>query len=581
MNRGRNIKTSKSADLVSFKIFTDGDEIPASIQIESITVEKEINRIPTAQLRIIDGDTAIQDFKISNEDYFIPGKKIEIKAGYHSDEEIIFKGHIIKHSLKIRSNSSYLLIECKDQASALAIGRKSKIYNDALDSEIISEILSNTKLQADVEASEAKHTNLVQYDCSDWDFMIARAQANGKICIVDDGSVSVKTPDLKQEEIDTVAYGASLLEFDAEIDQRHQFGSISSRYWDAAQQAIVETIAESEDFELNGNISASKLAEINKPEGICLNYGGSGSADAQQKWANATALFNKMAKNRGRVRFQGIPACKPNTTMMLEGCGKRFNGKIYISAIRHEISEGQWTTDAQFGFDPMWFTDRFNICPQPAAGLFSAVHGLQIGIVTKLSGDPAGEFRIQVQCPLIEHESDGIWSRVTSLDAGENRGSFFLPEVGDEVIVGFINENPNDAVVLGMLNSSAKPSPFKATEENHEKGMITRSGMKLLFNDQDKRFSIITPAGKSLEIDEVLSCISLKDEHGNNFTMNEDGISVKTKGDLTFTADGDISLKGNNQTFTANAQFKAEGAAGAELSTGAVAVVKGSMVQIN
>ena len=581
MPTSRNIRTSRSSDLVTYKILISGNELPASFRILNILVEKELNRIPLARLIIDDGNPASQDFPASNAAFFIPGNEIEIKAGYHSDDKTIFKGIIIKHSLKIRAGQSQLMIDCRDQAVKLTSGRKSKYFFDSKDSDVMESILGTYSISKDVEATGFQHQKLVQYNSSDWDFIISRAQANGKVCIIDDGKITIKSPEYAQTEIETVAFGATILDFDAEIDARNQFSKVSSYAWDSAKQELVDLEAAGSNVTLNGNLSASDLASVIGLDNLQLKYGGSLPDNSLQDWANAKKLFNQLSKVRGRVKFQGIPACKPNTTLKLEGVGNRFNGKVYISAVRHEITEGQWTIDAQFGINPQWFTENFDVNDQPAAGLFPAIHGLHIGIVTQLESDPDGEDRIQIRCPMIENDSVGIWARVASLDAGENRGAFFRPEIEDEVIVGFINDNPNDPVVLGMLNSSAKPAPIQATDDNHEKGFVTRSEMKFIFNDDKKSVVLETPAGKKITIDEDAGVIKLEDENSNILTMDSSGIKIESAGNIELKASGDLKLEGTNITLTANAQFKAEGSAGAELSTGAIAVLKGSLVQIN
>ncbi|OFX59110.1 MAG: type IV secretion protein Rhs [Bacteroidetes bacterium GWB2_41_8] len=577
----RNIQTSRSADLVTFKVLIDGAELSASVNVLNISVEKEINRIPSAKLVITDGDPASQEFAVSNDTLLIPGKEIEIKAGYHSVDETIFKGIIIKHSLKIRPQYSLLIVECRDKAVKLTSGRKSKYYSDKKDSDIIDELVASYSLESDVAPTSQQHKELVQCDCTDWDFIVTRAQANGKVCVVDDGKVTVKAPDFSQAEVETVSYGATLLDFDAEIDVRNQFSKITSYAWDQSKQEVSETEAANPAVALNGNLSSSDLASVVGLDNLKLTYGGTTSDGSIQDWANARNLFNQLAKVRGRIKFQGIPACKPNTTLMLQGVGDRFNGKVYISAIRHEIAEGQWTTDAQFGVNPAWFTDNFNIASQPSSGLFAAIHGLQIGIVTQLESDPNNEHRIKIRCPLIDNTSDGIWARIASLDAGNERGAFFLPEISDEVIVGFINDNPNDAVVLGMLNSSAKPAPLQASDDNHEKGFVTRSKIKFIFNDDKKTVLLETPGEQRILIDDDAGEIKVEDKNGNKIVMDSSGIVLESAKDLTLKATGDIKIEGVNITASASAQFKGEGSAGAEISTSAVATLKGSMVQIN
>ena len=194
MNNTRTIQTSKSSDLITFKVIIEGEELSKKYQVKQILVNKEVNRIASATIVLIDGDASKQEFELSNEDLLIPGKKIEISAGYHSDEESIFKGMVIKHSLKIRANSALLIIECKDESVKLTIGRKSKYFYDSTDSDIFETIIDNYGLEKDVESTNYTHKELVQYHTSDWDFIVSRAQASGKLCFVDDGKITIKKP---------------------------------------------------------------------------------------------------------------------------------------------------------------------------------------------------------------------------------------------------------------------------------------------------------------------------------------------------------------------------------------------------
>ncbi|NOR75026.1 MAG: type VI secretion system tip protein VgrG [Draconibacterium sp.] len=581
MPEERTIQTSRSADLVTHKILVEGEQLSSTYQVMNIVVEKEINRIPTAKIVLLDGDPASQDFELSNQDLLIPGKEIEIKAGYHSDEETIFKGIVIKHNLKIRSNQSYLIIECKDKAVKLTVGRKSKYFYENKDSDIFEEIIDTYGLEKDIEATTVEHSELVQYNVSDWDFCVTRAQANGKVCVVDDGKVTIQKPKYDADEIETVSFGATMLDFDAEIDARNQVSKVTSYTWNSADQDLIEIEATDPQVNLNGNITADDLSYGIDLENFELKSGG-GAFDVElQEWADAKSLFNQLSKIRGKVKFQGIPSVKPNTVIRLEGVGDRFNGKVYISAIRHQITNGNWTVDAQFGINPKWFSETVDINDTPASGLVAAINGLQVGIVTQLESDPNGEDRILVRLPIVSNESEGIWARVSTLDAGENRGSFFRPEIDDEVIVGFINGNPKDAIVLGMMNSSAKPAPISATDNNHEKGFVTRSNMKIIFNDDEVSMTLETLNGNKIVLSDADGGIKLEDENGNSFEMNSEGISMESESDISITASGDVKIEGTNVEIAATANFKAEGSAGAEVSASGNTVISGAMVQIN
>jgi uncharacterized protein involved in type VI secretion and phage assembly len=175
------------------------------------------------------------------------------------------------------------------------------------------------------------------------------------------------------------------------------------------------------------------------------------------------------------------------------------------------------------------------------------------------------------------------------LDAGKKRGSFFRPEIGDEVLIGFLNDDPRDPIVLGMLNSSAKPAPLKASDDNHQKGFFTRSELKVTFDDDKKVICLETPGGNKVTLSDDAKGIALEDQNGNTLTLNDKGIVIKSPKDITLEATGkltlkatqDTSIEGLNVSAKANAQFKAEGGAGAEVSTSAIAILKGSLVKIN
>lgn len=575
------IKTSKSPDLITYKILIEDEQLPTTYGVMSIVVSKEVNRIPMAQVVLVDGDASKNDFPLSNEELLIPGKKIEIRAGYHSDEETIFKGMIVKHSIKVRAGASNLIIECKDEAVKMTVGRKSKYFYDSKDSDAFEEIIGTYSLEMDVEATSYSHKELIQYNASDWDFIVSRAQANGKLCFVNDGKVIIKKPNVSQEELETVVYGMSMLDFDAEIDARSQVKKATSFTWNPSDQELVETEGADPGVSLNGNLSSADLADVVGLENWELRHGGRVNDSLMQGWADATMLFQQLSKVRGRVKFQGIPAVLPDTMLKLEGVGNRFNGKVYVTGVFHTIAKGNWTVDAQFGLNPEWFSETYEINTPAASGLLPAIKGLHVGIVTQLQEDPDGEDRILVKIPIINNEEQGVWCRISTLDAGDKRGSFFRPEIEDEVIVGFINEDPNQGIVLGMMNSSAKPAPITAADDNHEKGFVTRSEMKFMFNDDKKSVTIETPAGKKFTMDEDKGVITLEDEHKNIITMDDKGIKIESAGEIGIKATKDLKLEGMNINIKASAQLKAEGSAGAELSTGAIAVVKGSLVQIN
>ncbi len=157
----------------------------------------------------------------------------------------------------------------------------------------------------------------------------------------------------------------------------------------------------------------------------------------------------------------------------------------------------------------------------------------------------------------------------------------FRPEIDDEVVVGFLNNDPRHPVVLGHLHSSALPAPIEPKDDNHEKGLVTRSKMRLHFDDDKKIMTLETPIGKTIVLDEDAQNIVVKDDNGNKITLDADGVKIESAKDIVLKATGDVKVEGVNLQFKAQAQFKAEGGAGTELSSSAITTVKGSLVKIN
>ena len=98
----------------------------------------------------------------------------------------------------------------------------------------------------------------MQYHATDWDFLLARAEANGKLVFTNGDKVVVKAPDLGGSPVCTLQFGATLLELDAEIDARTQFGAVKSVTWDPAQQALVEKEAADPGIAGPGNLSSRR-----------------------------------------------------------------------------------------------------------------------------------------------------------------------------------------------------------------------------------------------------------------------------------------------------------------------------------
>jgi len=212
------------------------------------------------------------------------------------------------------------------------------------------------------------------------------------------------------------------------------------------------------------------------------------------------------------------------------------------------------------------------------------IFGAVTGIVQDIR-DPKGLGRVKVNFPWLGEADDGVtiegdassksrahsfWARISTLMAGSKRGSFFVPEVNDEVLVLFEHGELDRPYIVGVLwNKEDKPpEAMDADGKNHIRAIHTRSGHKVVFNDSDDQPSI-----------------RIEDKTGNNFILidsKENAMTIKVIGDLTIDAGGAITLKAGKDiqiTAQGNLEAKAQGN-GTVQSSGPLAVKSDATVAV-
>lgn len=588
----------EGAGILSVKLECNGKEIPTYVQLQSVNVKKALNKVPSAEIVIIDGNMATHTFPNSDDSQFVPGTKVVVKAGFGSNDEKIFEGIIVKHSLKIEnSNQATLTLECRDKAMAMTLARKNAKYVDQADSDIIGKLISAYGLTSDVASTTPVHKELVQYYASDWDFMMSRAELNGLVINVDAGKVTVKAPEVSAAAELRVVYGNDLIEFQAEIDARHQVKKVDAVSWDVKTQALIRADAGPATVNEQGNLSLSELAKVFALDEYRLQVGSLQDKEVLTAWAKSRQLRTGLSRIQGRMKFQGSDLAVPGSIIELEGVGARFSGKVYVSAVQHELSAGSWVTEAQFGLPPESFAERRDLVSPPVSGLLPGIEGLQIGVVKKLDADPGTEFRIQVSLPLLEAEKDEYWARLASPYASKEFGAYFIPEIGDEVLIGFLNGDPSNPVILGSLYSSQHKMAFPLAAENNVKAFTTRTKMEIHFDEEKKVITVKTPGSNKIVISDEGKSISLLDQTGNKLVLSDVGISLDSPKDIVISAKGkvemsgvggvvieskaDVKIDGTNVAATAKVGATVKGNATAEMSASGQTTIKGAMVMIN
>ena len=300
----RTIPTGQNPDVVSTMVLVDGREIPKKYQLANITLHSEINKIPFATMVILDGEPNREDFEISDSGDFLPGKKIEIRLGYHNEKNTVFKGIIITNTHKIDNNCSELNIECKDETVKMTVNKGNRHYNDVSDSDVASKLLDDNKIKnSKVENIKTKHEQLLQSNITDWDYMISRIDVNGLICVINNGEVNIKKPKLDDEAKLELVYGADILEFHADMDARLQTAAVKTLSWDFENQKVVTTQSEDSKAPEEGSFTRSQLAAVNN-QPLEMRTSATLTQEETQAIANAKKLRQDLSKIKAKIKYQ-------------------------------------------------------------------------------------------------------------------------------------------------------------------------------------------------------------------------------------------------------------------------------------
>ncbi|MDT7951095.1 MAG: phage baseplate assembly protein V [Acetobacteraceae bacterium] len=168
-------------------------------------------------------------------------------------------------------------------------------------------------------------------------------------------------------------------------------------------------------------------------------------------------------------------------------------------------------------------------------------YGVAPAIVTDIA-DPDGQGRVRVSLPWSPDSGGGqgfeAWARNATLFAGANRGSFFLPDVGDEVLVAFEHGDPRRPYVLGGLWNGHDAPPQQVDQRNTKKVIRSRNGVKITLDDTDGQelLRLETPGGQSFTLKDGPGAVTIEDSNGNSVKLETAGITVTAAAKVTVNA---------------------------------------------
>jgi hypothetical protein len=583
--------------------------VAVTVGLIAFSVNDSINKIPRARLEFNYNDIRSKRKKANHTitpaanfekdpsketGEFLPGKTISIKIGEKNKKKEIFTGYITKQNITASSNGKLTLcIDCKHAANKTTLVTRTRFLHhdannggsaqekiDKIDDDTYLEHIVNKggyglELKIDDQASHSfDHENMLQYNCSDWDFLITRIEATGRVCRVDQKEIHVISPKLKNTSTMDLILGENLIEYEAEHDETLVAKKISVASWETEDdevQAIDDSI-QNEDAEIE-NVQSE----------LSLDHGGNLSVNEVKTWIENKKIRQQQGKILGLAKIQGTSQISVADTVSISGFDSVWDRDAFVSGIGHVFKNGGWYTYVQCGLSSKSHAEKYQISGSDKTSDFiPSTNGLLYGKVVKYKEGESGEELLEVEIPSGqgEKESRSIYARLATFSAGEKGGAVFRPYPKDEVVIGFINNDPRFPVVLGALYNGKNKAQFELSDDKQVEVGFVLNDWKMSFHEEDDTFSITAKSGQQIMLDEKNKTMTLAFDKDNTIEMEASGITIKGAKIELDGGKGGVTIKGATVETSADATVDIKGKK-LSLSADALIELKAQMTQIN
>ena len=595
--------------IASCDIFINNIKLDSSYSVHKVFTKKEVNKISRAYVEFFGGEPHLNKFAEIDDTIFKIGNEIIIKMGFDNNNFKVFEGIIESNSINLYSgyqtdvSKNILKIECVDKAIKLTNSYTNELYENLKESDIIKQLIKKTgNVSSNISQTKVKFDFFSKYDSNDWEFIVQSAKNNGMVVINSNNNVDILNPSCEKSKL-TISNSGKTFSFNAKQRSDNQIQKLiinsldsfnnkkNSKYANEPSEKVVES-------------SKLDLTELknSSPSEAQLNFSQDLDINLIKNIADSKLKLLRLKQVYGNSSFLGYPELDINSTVTLEGFGEKFNGDVLVSAVSHLLISGTIKSSINFGFDDHIFSKN----NEKLKSLSDEIKGLHLAKITDIEKDPKNQYRVKVVIPeLLEIGNNiwdniyknGLWAKLSHTYVSKDSGFFFIPEIGSQVIVSFIGNNPTQPIVLGSLYNSENKPYQKFNNENFIKSITMEDKMMIEFNTKDKILKVGSVSGNQVLIDEKNSEIKISDKNENTFHLSKKGINLNSFKDLTIEASGqinlnakskinlnansDISLKGANINNSAKIKFGAVASGQAEISSKGVSTIKGSIVKIN
>jgi phage baseplate assembly protein gpV len=433
------------------------------------------------------------------------------------------------------------------------------------DSEIVKQIAEEMQLKHIIQKTEKRVSPRIQNNETNLDFLQRLAQLNGYVLNGD--SDSIYFGPVRTRKTISLEWRKNLVNFSPRLSTAGLVNEVIVRSWDPIRKEPIMVTSLTRESANTVSLSPAGWKQVSK---------GSGGRSQRvidvpvSTFLEAKAIAESILQNQqvtaitGSGTCLGDPAIRAGGKLELSGIG-RFTGTYFVTRVTHTVGEGGYFTSFEVNTGGgSSAPDSLNVLDDASVPARESEASLVIGLVLD-NEDPDGLGRVRIKLPGLSADESGYWARVAAPMAGDGRGTFFLPEKKDEVLVAFEQGDITRPYILGALwNTEDKPP---ATNPN-VRLIKSRKGHSVRFDDTDgaEKIEIIDKSGE------------------NSVTLDAESstISIKSSQDVVIEApQGKISLHAKNVEVKSTADTNVEAQTTLNLKAGATMTIKGQRVNIN
>ena len=500
----------------------------------------------------------------------------------------LMTGEITALQAEFDAGGTFTVLRGYDAAHRLFRGRRTEAYTQMTASDIALKVAQRAGLRTgEVTSTTTVHEHVSQAGTSDWDLVQRLAADVGFEVTVREGKFGFGPPTAASgapaaggpanRDPLVLRLGADLLRFRAVVTSADQVKEVEVRGWDTAtKQALTATKPAVTTSVVLPEVDPAKLAKTFGD----ARYVASDVPHRTQAEVDVAAAALAEAVAGGYAELEGVargnPEVRAGTAITVDGLGSPFDGKYTVTTSRHRLDP---TTGYTTSFSVTGVRDRTMLGLAGGGGpATTAPAGVVVAVVDDVN-DPEKTGQVRLRYPWLDDQYVSGWARTVQAGAGKDRGALVLPEVGDEVLVGFEQGDFRRPYVLGGLyNGVDQPSTQGIPAVDGGRGtvnrrsMVSRRGHRVDLLDEDGRTEGVALASGDGKVSFTL------DATGTKVTVHSDG-TVLIEGTQGITVDSSsakLELKGGQVSITATQGVTVDGGAGPVKVSGSTLDLKGT-----